>query len=259
MTTSGYRELPVAAPLAAHVACIWVSEVPAGAGGGHLVLPDGCIDLLVEAERGEVQVVGTMTRALPVTACGPARFVGVRFRPGGAVAFLGGGGAGAFTDRMIDAETVFGGPGRAVRDRVGGRATPAVARELERFLLDRPGRSVAAVEPRIAWATAALRTDPGLRVDALAARLELSRQHTRRLFLTHTGLTPKAFARVSRLERLVAVLDRGTPLVQAAGAAGYADQAHMTRETRALTGHSPAALARQRGVPFVQDRTTARR
>jgi AraC-like DNA-binding protein len=32
-----------------------------------------------------------------------------------------------------------------------------------------------------------------------------------------------------------------------AAQAGYADQAHLTRECRALAGLTPAALARQRG------------
>jgi len=57
-----------------------------------------------------------------------------------------------------------------------------------------------------------------------------------------------------RVRRFVAQIDAaaGNPrgpardLATMAAQAGYADQAHLTRECRALAGLTPAALARQR-------------
>lgn len=50
-------------------------------------------------------------------------------------------------------------------------------------------------------------------------------------------------------------------LAEVAAQAGYADQAHLSREVRALTGRSPAALRAEREaampVPNVQDREPA--
>jgi AraC-like DNA-binding protein len=55
---------------------------------------------------------------------------------------------------------------------------------------------------------------------------------------------------VLRLQGLLALVgtDRGPRgLAQLAAEAGYADQPHMTREMRALTGLAPAALLPGRG------------
>jgi len=49
---------------------------------------------------------------------------------------------------------------------------------------------------------------------------------------------------VSRVDARPAVLDLAT----LAAEAGYADQAHLTRECGRLSGLTPAALARQRAV-----------
>jgi AraC-like DNA-binding protein len=45
-----------------------------------------------------------------------------------------------------------------------------------------------------------------------------------------------------RFRVALALVRRGDPLAQAALAAGYADQAHMTREMAELAGRSPGAL-----------------
>jgi transcriptional regulator GlxA family with amidase domain len=53
---------------------------------------------------------------------------------------------------------------------------------------------------------------------------------------------------VLRLQRVLALAGRSAPpdaaLAALAAAAGYADQAHMSRELQALAGQSPRALLR---------------
>ena len=67
---------------------------------------------------------------------------------------------------------------------------------------------------------------------ALAARLE-----------TRLGYGPKTFQRIMRFQRVAGELRRGgVELARAAAAAGYADQAHLTRESRRLAGLSPRQL-----------------
>jgi AraC-like DNA-binding protein len=63
------------------------------------------------------------------------------------------------------------------------------------------------------------------------------------LFDDAVGLTPKRYCRVQRLQRAIREL-RGVgaarrQLAEIAAGAGYADQAHLTREFRALVGVSP--------------------
>ena len=55
------------------------------------------------------------------------------------------------------------------------------------------------------------------------------------------GYTLKTWCRVNRLRQL-AQEPLTTPLARVASRCGYADQSHMTRECKRLTGHTPLAL-----------------
>ena len=64
-----------------------------------------------------------------------------------------------------------------------------------------------------------------------------------RRFLGWVGYGPRTLARVLRLQQAVVLLRSGRPVVEVATAAGYADQPHLSREVRALTGRTPRELA----------------
>ena len=50
------------------------------------------------------------------------------------------------------------------------------------------------------------------------------------------GYGPKTLARILRFQRALALARAGTPLAEVAVRSGYADQAHLAREVRALAG-----------------------
>jgi AraC-like DNA-binding protein len=89
-----------------------------------------------------------------------------------------------------------------------------------------------------------------------AVHLGLSGQQLHRRFLTHAGCGPRTMGRILRFRRFMglaaAVAAGQTTLALAATAAGYADQAHLTRECRALSGSTPrglvGALAEERSI-----------
>lgn len=93
-------------------------------------------------------------------------------------------------------------------------------------------------------------------VSALAADTGWSRRHLTEQFRIEFGLPPKALAKVLRFERAKAVLVRPgrPPLARVAAECGYADQAHLARDWRALAGSSPSAWLEAEVLPFVQDR-----
>ncbi|WP_410617487.1 helix-turn-helix domain-containing protein [Amycolatopsis sp. lyj-109] len=67
----------------------------------------------------------------------------------------------------------------------------------------------------------------------------VSERRPRRRFVHAVGYGPATYLRVSRFQRAVALAPRvGGPAALAA-AAGYADQAHLGRDCRALTGLTP--------------------
>ena len=94
-----------------------------------------------------------------------------------------------------------------------------------------------------------------MRVRALAVELGWSPRRLIDRFRDHLGLPPKAAARVIRFNRAVTALNSGTPdIAQVAAACGYADQAHLARDVRALGGVTPGELV---GGNFVQDTAAA--
>jgi AraC-like DNA-binding protein len=81
-------------------------------------------------------------------------------------------------------------------------------------------------------------------VSRLAAEAGLSERHLRRRFVQAVGLAPKELARVRRLRSSI-VEALGSPQrrwVELASASGYADQAHLVREYRRLSGLPPEAF-----------------
>jgi transcriptional regulator GlxA family with amidase domain len=84
-------------------------------------------------------------------------------------------------------------------------------------------------------------------VTGLAPTLTVSERQLRRRFDAAVGYGPKTLQRVLRFRRVIDLLTAApgaTDLADLAVLAGYADQAHLTRETTRLAGLPPAALAR---------------
>ena len=78
----------------------------------------------------------------------------------------------------------------------------------------------------------------------VADRVYVSERQLERRFAERVGYGPKTFQRIARFQRAVGQLEReGSELARvAAVSAGYADQAHLTRESRRLAGLSPREL-----------------
>ena len=61
-------------------------------------------------------------------------------------------------------------------------------------------------------------------------------------FRAEVGVGPKEAGRIVRFDRSRRLLDAGIPLAEVADRAGYADQAHLSREYARLAGRSPSRL-----------------
>ena len=115
-----------------------------------------------------------------------------------------------------------------------------------------------APDPRIAAAVAAIRATGGeLPIPAVAKRAGLGERQLERLFGERVGYGPKIFARVARLERVAQSIEHsGGSIASWASLAidsGYADQAHLIREFRALTGTTPSIFARSRAMSEIDN------
>jgi AraC-like DNA-binding protein len=240
-----YRELPPPSPSAPHVACLWIRD-PELRARVHRVMPDACADVVwVQGER--LVVAGPATGpALSAVPAGAAA-VGVRFRVGAAGGALGVP-ARELLDLRVGLEELWGAAGAELAERLDaapdrraalGLLTAAVAARLpERGELDRIVRAAAVRVAR-----------PGVAVETLGSVVGLGERQLRRRFDDAVGYGPKTLQRVLRFQRFLALAERDDDLAALAFAAGYADQAHLTRECRRLAGLPPAALLRSGAGP----------
>ncbi|MFI5959622.1 helix-turn-helix domain-containing protein [Cryptosporangium sp. NPDC051539] len=229
-----YREQPPPGSERHLVRCRWEQRVGTTP---HVqrVIPDNCADILVTAD-GRAVLVGPSTHVeLPRLPAGTL-IRGLRFHPyavGTAFRLD----ATELTDRAIDLDTVLGvAEARAVAERIW---TGDLANTWQRT---EPDRATAGIVRAL--------TSPGApSVDAVADRAGYSPRHLRRVVRAETGLSPKTLSRVARLHDFLRAAEGGvTSLGRAAATAGYADQAHASREIRALAGLTPRDLLAERSL-----------
>ena len=247
---------PVLRPFVASLSYVAAGPAPPGAVLEH-VLPAGRIHLMVNLYEDEFRTYrgpdgsgvrrtrgavleGPQAAPRVIDTRAQRRLVAVDFAFGGAAAFFGPP-LSEFREQLIDLDRLWGRDATDLRERLLAAPTPhAKLGVLEGVLLARLARP-GAPDPAMRLAAAALgRGDP---VAAVAARLGLLPKTFGRRFRAQAGLAPKRFARVRRLQRVLRALGDPGAADWAAVAAqhGYADQAHLIRDFRALAGMTPTA------------------
>ena len=214
---------------------VWRST---GSTGPTRVLPDGCVDLLLEG--GRLLVAGPDTTARLHRSGVPATVWGARLHAGLGPVLLGVP-ADELRDRTVPLEQVWA-------DRRARTLTEQVATDPERALA---AWAVSAEPPSFGSRLLTL-LRVGSSVAAAADALGYSTRQLQRRAVPVFGYGPQHLGRVLRLGRALEQADRGLAWAAVAQGAGYADQAHLARDVRALTGASPTELRLER-VRSVQD------
>jgi AraC-like DNA-binding protein len=212
-----YRERASTLP---HVTAWWSVTEPGD--GPKRILPDGCLDIIWGA--GRVFVAGPDTTAQVAAASPGSRSFALRFGSGSGPVVLGVP-ASELVDRQVPLEELW--PAADVR-RLAEAADPLAALEEAAAARWR--------EPDRAMVALARAARAGVPVGVFADRAGLSARQLQRRSNTAFGYGPKTLHRVFRLQRAVALARDGHPFADVAADAGYADQAHLARETRALAG-----------------------
>ena len=252
-----YHERRPPPALRPFIECVWVVSGPLVSSGRapERVVPDGCPELIVHLGdpfarridgRWVVQprafLAGTLSRPWLLRAGRRVDTIGIRFRAGETTGVLPVSMAGA-RDRE-----------RALAGIVGRAAAGALLRSLRRART--PAQKFAAAEhwlaarlaealPRrstSARAVALIREGRGqARIDDVARSLGWSRRRIERAFARDLGIRPKVYARIVRLNAVLAALDDAERprAVDLALEAGYFDQAHLLRDFRILAGRTP--------------------
>jgi AraC-like DNA-binding protein len=199
----------------------------------YRVLPDGALDLMWWA--GRLVVAGPDTTAFTAEAQPGAETFGLRLPLGVAPRVLRVPASELLNTRVALDELVPYG----VRDDAGRRPHDL----LERALLDLlAGSGVDAAELRLArFLDRGARR--GVAVAELAAAAGMSDRSLHRWSTRVFGYGLKTLSGIRRFQRAADLVRAGRPLAEAAALAGYADQAHMTREVTRFAGAPPSRLA----------------
>lgn len=238
-----YQEFSPHPALRPYVACLWASQAAAGP-SRHRVLPDNCVDILWQDSGGEPFAVGMMSAPIWVPTARPVRTVAVRFKPAAAALFLG-------VPLHPLADTRAGLPelwGRSETDRLNdalwqpGMTTALRLHLVEAALLARLAGAGPVVPSLGVHAVAAIEASHGtVRIEQLAAALDVSRQHFSLRFRQQVGIAPKLFARICRFRQASALLVGPADVATVAAQCGYFDQSHLIRDFHDFAGTTPDA------------------
>lgn len=254
---------PTAAALAPYVRYFWATAPqPSGPGWRERMLPGGQMHLAVRLDGSGVRlfadaadatgrrvanavVAGMRDRPYLKDISEPSRSVGALLLPGAARALFGCS-AEELSNRHIALDAIAGRAADTLYQRLAESNSPArQIALLQAFLLQRL-QPLHGLHPPIARAIAALRGG-GSGVAALVSASGYSHKRFIALFREQTGLAPKCYARVQRLQQVLQA-PAHCPLADLAQQAGYSDQAHLQREFLALTGLTPQAWRRAGGT-----------
>lgn len=245
-----------AAPLDAAIECLWLSRRSENSPDCEHMLPSGKAQLVITLHDSPIEwahanssgswqswtrgvVHGPQTRYYLAGPKPKGTVVGVSFRPGMAAALLGAS-MQEFQDSHVSLEQLWGYRGIDIHERLASVSDPSrIFRLLEGEMIARL-RWPLLIHPAIAYALQA-HIEPR-RVEDVRQRSGYSPRHFIELFRSTVGLAPKHYYRVRRFSNALTRIARGNVrLADVAAAAGYSDQAHLSREFRELAGVTPSA------------------
>jgi len=197
------------------------------------VVPDGSADIIWRDDGRSVTTftAGPDTEAQLAPLPEGSRMVGIRFAPGAADAVLGVP-LDVLRDLRVPLAELWGPVAHELAERVAMSDQPEqTLATLVRERIDvPPDPTASAIARQLEFAAG-----PGI-VSNVAADIGVSERQLQRRCRTAFGYGPKTLHQVLRFQRALRLARAGGRLADVAAVVGYADQAHMARETRRLAG-----------------------
>ena len=243
--TGGYREFRAAAALDKHFRCVWSNALAVNSGNTIAVVPDGCIDLIWDG--GDLTVAGPDVVAALSPGHATRTIIGVRFCAGAAQKWLGLPMSEIVGARLPLAE-FWGARARELAARMSDAVAPEQRMRVLEQALGQMAPDVEAPDSGMSFVFNALKTESaGRGMSIILDRLDMSPRTLRRRCHDAFGYGPKTLDRILRFQRFLALARQASrpELAPLAFEAGYADQAHLTREVRRLSQLSPASVLAQ--------------
>jgi len=237
-----YRELPLPPSLDGQVAAIWTMRHKGAVSDWieHVATPDGCVEAILRLagrsawlrEQPVCFATGLGKQPIRFGFSGDAEFLAVKLWPWAWEA-LGGAPCPSFANDWIPLDE-----SHALHRLLSCDANT---------LVDRLEASLAGRYDVIGTALLTVNS-----VAQLRARTDLEARALQRWFTRHIGMSPRDYLRVLRFRDTLRALPQDeVKLADVAAARGYADQAHMARDFRAMAGTAPRRVRKRAKGPFL--------
>jgi AraC-like DNA-binding protein len=243
----GYRQFDPHPSLSSLIDAYWTSTSSETSLVSDRIMPDGCIDIILNlgtdflSENGTftmkheaAYLVGTMTRYKDVIRQAGTSLVGIRFKPGAFSSFY------KFSALHEVANTAI-----EFEQNLAPAITPDTVQintALDHFFYKR----ITETSPALQQVMHEINLSKGrIAVSALAKQCAMSNRKLERIFNLHTGISPKEFINFVRYQNAFSQIEnRHNPksLADIAFDCGYYDHAHLTNEVKKYTGVVPSRL-----------------
>ncbi|WP_028585841.1 helix-turn-helix transcriptional regulator [Desulfogranum mediterraneum] len=208
------------------------------------IIPDGCVDIIFDLNvptQSKCLVVGPMTKPIQNTK---SNLFGARFKPGMASLFFPSP-LKEMVDQIVEINDLQGQETDTMADSLANMNCPQerlsrISSMFQQILSDQP-----VFEKQIQSAISIIELSSGrVSIQEITQKIGCSRQHLTRKFQRHTGLTPKFFSQVVRVNRLIEIYKTNSTssLGDLAQICGYYDQSHMISEFKKITGITPQSF-----------------
>jgi AraC-like DNA-binding protein len=242
-----YVERPPLPGLAGVVRTVWIQRTGEAA-YVQRHLPTGGVEIHFPI-GGDPQLVGPLTGPQIEVIPEHTAIVGVRFLPGTAPPLP------TVLDDLVDQRLglteLWGSSVDRLVEAMAGAGTPERALMFLQAHLLQEFRRAGRMDPLVVEAVKALMPWHPVNIDTVANHVTLSASQLRRRCLEAVGVSPKVLQRTLRFQGFLALAQAGVAATGRRGEdgvaglaidAGYADQAHLSRECVRLTGRTPRQL-----------------
>lgn len=250
-----YSEIKPRAPLDAFVECFWTLEGEDPAPQPERILPDGCVELILNfgapfsqhSDRGRCLqprnfLVGQMTGPILISPSGAVELIGIRFHPGGTLPFLRVP-LHELTDQVVELGSLSSKLERELLDAAArAPSLPEKIAALETFLTR--CLTTNKHESTLTFLAAKIIARAGqVSVDQLANDAGISSRQLERKFLREVGIGPKLLGRIIRFQQVFRAVEAGNSAWSTIALdCGYYDQAHLIRDFNQFAQQTPGVL-----------------
>ncbi|HEX2848122.1 MAG TPA: helix-turn-helix transcriptional regulator [Chitinophagaceae bacterium] len=255
-----YKEYIPGKALQQYVKCYYLSESDNGIPIEDKAFATGCIEVMFNLANGKwqtsvdgdfittpsIELWGQIIKPLAFRSLGSNRMFGIRFYPHTASVFLDDE-ISLFSDRVSNFVDIAGTEVKTLHGKLLEAKSPAeLISFTEEYLLQRlaSGEKKLQKTDLIGSIMHELKQEDFFdNIENVASRYGISSRYLQKIFLQHTGLTPKLYCKINRFQNsLLLIAKKNLSLTAIAYECGYFDQSHFIREFRSFTGTSPSGF-----------------